>query len=332
MAVSHVYNQTVADGTATSVVRPSDWNSAHNQYYTVSGNTTNASTASGTNVVWQAGNNITLSAATNTIVISGPGGTISWWENMPGVPLVNTTAFTLGGSSNYVFPFVLDNYVSASYIRMPVSIVLSSTSLGTSAGTPTSSTFSQVGTIFAVIYSQGIGGNSRSLQYVTSASAGWTWQVSVTEANATNNWTLTQNITYPAEGLNTAVVNSNYASTLSTINVSTTGLTAFTGFRNLDLPFATIMTPGNYWMALQLSSTTDGGKNLAFNFTHIALSQANNAYNNIGAATNSTFLLQVGLGSWSTNTVGRTTSSIALTGVSSLASHLRPYFQFIRQA
>lgn len=75
MAVSHVYSNTVADGTATSVVRPSDWNSAHNQYVTIAGNTAGQSTFSGTNIVFQGGNNFTLSAATAigaaTIIMSG---------------------------------------------------------------------------------------------------------------------------------------------------------------------------------------------------------------------------------------------------------------------
>ena len=75
MALYHVYSQTVADGTATSVVRPSDWNSAHSQMVTLSGNTVGASTISGTNIVYQAGNNVTLSANQGvnaaTIVVSG---------------------------------------------------------------------------------------------------------------------------------------------------------------------------------------------------------------------------------------------------------------------
>lgn len=64
MAIQHVYNQTVADGTATSVVRPSDWNSAHKFTQTISGNTLGTSTQSGTNLVWAGGSNITLSAST----------------------------------------------------------------------------------------------------------------------------------------------------------------------------------------------------------------------------------------------------------------------------
>lgn len=71
MAISHVYSQTVADGTATSVVRPSDWNSAHNQYMTIAGNTAGASTLSGTNIVFQGGNNLTLSANGQTLIFSG---------------------------------------------------------------------------------------------------------------------------------------------------------------------------------------------------------------------------------------------------------------------
>jgi hypothetical protein len=71
MAVSHVYTNQVPDGTATSVVRPSDWNSAHNQYYTLSGNTLGASTVSGTNVVLQGGGAVSLSGVGQTIVVYG---------------------------------------------------------------------------------------------------------------------------------------------------------------------------------------------------------------------------------------------------------------------
>ena len=76
MAVSHIYNQTVADGTATSVVRPSDWNSAHNQFMTIAGNTAGASTLSGTNIVFQGGNNVTLSANAQTLVFSAANQTV----------------------------------------------------------------------------------------------------------------------------------------------------------------------------------------------------------------------------------------------------------------
>lgn len=80
MPISHVKSDTIGDMTgtvtvmnsvgstatvaATDLIRPSDWNSAHNQYLTLSGNTAGQSTISGTNIVLQGGDNITLSATT----------------------------------------------------------------------------------------------------------------------------------------------------------------------------------------------------------------------------------------------------------------------------
>ena len=85
MSIVHAFSNTVADATgtvtawngattasvaATDIVRPSDWNSGHNQLYTLSGNTSNASTASGTNVVLQGLGGVTLVGSTGTIGIS----------------------------------------------------------------------------------------------------------------------------------------------------------------------------------------------------------------------------------------------------------------------
>lgn len=59
---------------ATDLVRPSDFNSAHVQEFTLSGNTAGNSTVSGTNVIWQGGNNVTLSGTGSTIVVQAGGG------------------------------------------------------------------------------------------------------------------------------------------------------------------------------------------------------------------------------------------------------------------
>lgn len=64
MQISHAYSQTVADGTATSVVRPSDWNSNHNIVLNLSGNTLGSSRLTGQALTFVGGNNITLSADT----------------------------------------------------------------------------------------------------------------------------------------------------------------------------------------------------------------------------------------------------------------------------
>ena len=72
MPIQHVYTQTVADGTATSVVRPSDWNSNHNMVLNVAGNTAGTSQISGQDIYWAGGNNITLSANGSTVSVVGP--------------------------------------------------------------------------------------------------------------------------------------------------------------------------------------------------------------------------------------------------------------------
>ncbi len=71
MSIQHFYSQTVADGTATSVVRPSDWNSVHNQVLNIGGNTLGTSQISGADIVWAGGNNVSLSANGSTVTIHG---------------------------------------------------------------------------------------------------------------------------------------------------------------------------------------------------------------------------------------------------------------------
>ncbi len=74
--IFHSYTQTVADGTATSVVRPSDWNSGH--AYTIqdgvslAGNTAGVLAAIVAGTLYLAGgNNVTLSQNANSVTISG---------------------------------------------------------------------------------------------------------------------------------------------------------------------------------------------------------------------------------------------------------------------
>lgn len=93
MAVQHVFSNAIPDFTgtvtgfnsqgstttlqATQLVRPSDWNSFHNQLYTLTGNTSNSSVVSGTNVVLEGGTNITLVGTGSTIRIVGAGGGVA---------------------------------------------------------------------------------------------------------------------------------------------------------------------------------------------------------------------------------------------------------------
>lgn len=97
MSIVHAKSVTVADFTGTvtafnsqgstttvaasDLARPSDWNSGHNQFYTLSGNTTGNSTVSGTNVIWQGGDGVTLSGTGSTIVVQAGGGEVQNYFN-----------------------------------------------------------------------------------------------------------------------------------------------------------------------------------------------------------------------------------------------------------
>lgn len=89
MSVTHLKSNIVADFTGTvtvhnsqgstttvaasDLVRPSDWNSAHAQLWTLTGNTTQNSTASGTNIILAAsGGGVSVGGSNGSLVVSGP--------------------------------------------------------------------------------------------------------------------------------------------------------------------------------------------------------------------------------------------------------------------
>ena len=347
MAVSHVKSNTIPDWTGTvtvgnstggtqtvnasDLVRPSDWNSGHNQFYTISGNTNNASTASGTNVVFQASGNLTLVGSTGTIVFSAPQrDVLSFYQNLPAVNNTGTISVG-GGSSNIVFPFLMPQDGSFSYLRMPVSMSLATTTFTTGAAGYGSSV-AQSNTLWFNIYTQGTGASSRSIQWLTSASTTWAFQVSYSGTASTHS--VSHNITFPAEGgVSTSTQLSSTQASASINEGSAAGMSSnFTAYRYFDMPFATSLSAGNYWAAVQRSSTTAGGSNIGLGISMLMVTQHNSSIAFPGFASSSSNQLQPYLGSWSTNSLGATTSSIARSQVSTSASHPIPVFQMIREA
>lgn len=123
MALSHVKSNPVANMTgtvtvfnsagitatvaATDLVRPVDWNSAHNQYMTISGNTLNASTASGTNIIYQGAGNISLFATSDTLIFSGSQsvqtqGSVSLQGSQGAIVFSNSNGITFGGNASTI--------------------------------------------------------------------------------------------------------------------------------------------------------------------------------------------------------------------------------------
>jgi hypothetical protein len=294
-------------------------------------------TANSTMPILWAGNsggsgNLTLGLTGSTVTGNGPAGaggaTQSFYQNVNYL-LINTTALTVGLTS-FVMPFQLPYPVSASYIRLPVSGSVQSTTFGSTINTTFSCSI--LSTINAVVYSANVGASSNSLISVASGSVGMSQQWSVQE-NATNNQTISWRVTYPFIG-GTSSMSTTFAVTNSSFQLSSGSLSNFAGFRHLDIPFNTSLGPGAYWLVLGMSSTTStqgtaGLTGCRILFSTAGQTQLNQAIGLLGSATASSVQLGPGHGSFST-VGGGTTSALGFSNISSTASHIILPFRLVR--
>jgi len=316
-----------------------------------SGNTA-GTTGSVLGTYWfQGGNNITVSQITSnngshTLVLSGAAGggsPQSYYLNIDNYAGMVTGASAItqtSGSSIFVQPFIIRNDMSASYLRLLASF--NDSAVGT-AGTPVvNSTFSveRYTTIGVVLYSQGTGASSRSLQYVTSSSAGLTGQTVCGAGAQSSRYTVTVAKTYPATGATNNNYTSSYAVSSASIVVSSNSNTLFTGPRFLDIPWARSFSAGNYWFGIGAStSSTSNSGNISFAGTAAmpvsihGISQIALSMGLLGAVTSaSDHQMQLAQGVWTTNSSIWSTSSIAISQVSQVVSNPQLPFQLIRQA
>ncbi len=261
---------------------------------------------------------------------------LSYYANIPFYPNVSLPTTTADSNTFQVFPLSIQEKLSIGYLRFIAFGTFTSTTLATSAvnnATGFSTAFSETLQWNAVLYTVGSGASSRSLQYVYSTSAGMTYAVSVSQASTSNasQATVSQAFTFPREGFTTNSTSTNYATTATTTPILTTQFN-LQGNVYLDIPFATSLSAGNYWMAVNRMTGTVGGKNMDVNYKFYGVNQSNVSFNALNQATNvSNCAFQLGLGSWTTN-VAQTTSSIAFASISASTSYFLPYVQFINQA
>lgn len=143
MPISHAKSITVADATgtatgwfgtttvtvaATDLQRPSDWNSAHNMAFTLTGNTTQGSTVSGTDIVFAGSGNVSVGGSNGSIIISGGGGIIrNYYNPQDGYVQV---AGQQGQASMHIQPAYMPD-VTMDRIAMPVLVTNATNSTGT---------------------------------------------------------------------------------------------------------------------------------------------------------------------------------------------------------
>lgn len=348
MSIGHVKSVTVADFTGTvtafnsqgstttiaasDLARPSDWNSVHNQLYTLTGNTTLGSTASGTNVIYAGSGNVSVGGSSGSVIISGGPNKVSSYANIYNRATYTTTAYT--ASAFGVIPFFLEDALTADYFRILVSVAIGSTSLASTANT----TFSQNQQITwnCLIYSQGTGASSTLATSVTSWSASMAQSRNVAYGSASN----TQQshvfgMTFPVSSGGTSTFSASYStSNLSTIAVSTANVSLLSGGRLLDMPVEITLAPGEYFLMHRGSTaqTTQGVAGVSgarLQISTLGQPSIGAPVAQFGKTSGSSNIPQLGLGSWST-AAGATADSFALSAVSSAASHVIPYFSFLR--
>jgi hypothetical protein len=187
MAIKHVFSNAVADATGTvtiwygattatvaasDLVKPSHWNSNHNNFSTVGGNTSGGSTASGEDIRLHAGNHLTLQATNNTdISIFGPA-PLTLFQNQIGQEwLVGHQ----GNASLHVQPFTVPWNVQHDRIAADFQISNASNSTGS---------ISQ--SLWFGLYSR----TASSLSLISSTSSSWahTFHGTVSSHSLNNGW------------------------------------------------------------------------------------------------------------------------------------------------
>jgi hypothetical protein len=233
---------------ATDLVQAVDWNSIHQQYMTISGNTGgDSSAATATNFV-TAGNpgaRIGMSTAA--------GGATQWFSRvepanvwmseyephqLPGM----ITNSSLGQNSIYFVPFYVRKGVYASRVNFFASVgtTWSNSNNTRSAGI----TFS------AAIY-------SRHLASQDKISRMWSGTFAISGAGSSFTRLTITNVVGIADSQ--SVSTTNFSSSAS--NMSTYLRDSVAGYRVWALPINSSFTPGRYWMAVAASTTMSGATN-----------------------------------------------------------------------
>jgi hypothetical protein len=273
--LSHVKSNVVADMTgtvtvfnsagstttvaATDVVRPSDWNSAHQQYLTISGNTAGTSAATATNVVFGGTNGITVSLSTAaggaTVYFDGHQnrimGEVQPWQAFAHSMATNSA---LGQNSLYFAPFDLADDVYASRLNVFLSVL--------TAISASNTTGSGGHTLSVALYARDTV-NTYNITSFWSNSVAWRWSMS----SNTN-----VSITNPV-GVNGADVSTEqYAS--NNANASTYAANSVGGYRVVAFPVGATgssLSPGRYWIAMANSrASVHASQNIALSVGQFA--------------------------------------------------------------
>jgi hypothetical protein len=222
-------------------------------------------------VVFVGSNNITLSGSSNagsaTVSILGGGATpitLSQYALIPvggfggPVPFAQTS-FSMINNSLHVYPVVLTNYVTADHFRMPV-LAFHSSSANASI---------QKGLTYLVgLYTR----HSTDAAVITQH-----YSTSYTIAASHNS-----NVSW-MQSMITAINNSTSYATMTTSSGGVLLSSLIQGNRELILPLSSLLSPGEYWVGVKLSTSGVGSAGSLMNFSNLAI--MNQTSNRVGIGT-----------------------------------------------
>ncbi len=288
----------------------------------------NGGTASSGTLSFANSNGISFGINACTITASDIGNvTLSYYEPFPFISPVTTIAN--GNSSFYVEPFQVQRVVSMAYVQFPVNMSVSSLGFIVNSTTSYSLLSSQANTISLIIYQTS--SNGTVFTSYASTTVTFAQQISMSGSATSNN--ISYNFSFPPYGgganISTQLTASTATNTMSLGEVPG-GTSLFTGYRYLDIPFATSLAPGNYWLGIQRLATTVGA--VGYGITSLALSASSvGSIAPMNSTTNSSYGVVFGLGS-ALGTTASLLSSFGLNNLSSVAGNPRLYFQFIKSS
>jgi hypothetical protein len=167
---------------------------------------------------------------------------------------------TVGQNTMFIFPHILEDYVTCAAIKIPIALTNSSSA-------------------------------------AASIQNGWTAQMAIYTRNATNSTVLTQhystsytmavshnsNVSWMLS-LITAVGNSTSYSTLSASSAGINLSSSLHGIREIIMPVSSLFTPGEYWFAYKNSTSSVGGAGSVLRISNIIV--LSNTGNRVGVVLN----------------------------------------------
>lgn len=271
--------------------------------------------------------------STNGSTISVGQGVLSYFGNMNG-EWGNSTTMQMSGNTSHIQPFLLEQPVSWGYIRIPMSLSNAPSSTAATTGN-TQFSYGHTRSHNFVIYSRGVGGNSLSLQSVTSTQLTDRQSMNVSAAANSTQFSYTNRASYQ---MSTGEVGYtyDYSSSAASLNFHTSGMTGATGLKQMEFKWQASLPPGQYWLMYGVSSSTasqytNQGTRWFNIMSYYGVSQPNLQFGTIGDATHSSVGLLLGNGSFTT-AGGSTTASLPISAVTTSAAHNKMVFQLINIA